>query len=71
MNRGLLRIQCTRCPAFLTAQRTTREEFGAALEERGWRVTTDKASARAVCPDCAKPMAPEELALPKHAGVTA
>lgn len=70
MNRGLLRIQCTRCPAFLTAQKMTREEFSAALEERGWRVTTDKASARAVCPDCAKKAKPTELAAPKHAGAT-
>lgn len=71
MKGGLLRIQCTRCPAFLTATHCTREQFAEGLEERGWRVTKETASARAICPKCAKQCKPEELAAPKYVSAPA
>ena len=69
VNRGLLRIQCSRCPAFLTAQHCSREEFAEGLEECGWRAIA-KAARQVVCPNCAKKCKPEELATPKYVRAT-
>lgn len=69
MTAGLLRIQCSQCPAFLVARQCTREEFAEGLEERGWRALTGR-QLRIVCPDCAKKLKPTEIAAPKRLAVT-
>lgn len=70
---GQMRIQCTRCNTRLMCSAGTRDEFAAALEERGWRVIakTKGTRAQAVCPKCTKDVKPGELAAPKRIGVPA
>jgi len=50
--RAEMRIQCAKCPQFLVCTAGTRAEFGAALEERGWRPLKGAPHGRAICPKC-------------------